>query len=91
MTPHSATVPMLADLDEEVRWWHIGGFVTGALVTYRDGQLQAEGPFTNVARLCEDGGRSDPDNPDLGDFMMRVWMHAGWWDNPLHNDGVDHG
>jgi hypothetical protein len=71
---------VMFDLDDEVRWWRIGGFWCGALVTYREGQLAAEGPFTNPARMCEDAGRTDEMNPDLGEFMMGVWACAGWWD-----------
>lgn len=68
------------DIEHDLKWWKIGGFVMGAYVTYRRGQLEKEGPFTNPARMCEDGGASDESNLDLGDFLMRVWRNAGWWD-----------
>lgn len=75
---------------DDLRAWRWTGLFGNGHTTYRPGQLAAEGPFTNPARMIEDIMGHNPsrdlrtggllDGRSESDFYAAVWMYAGWWD-----------
>lgn len=59
---------------DDLRFWRWTGLFGKGHITYAPGQLAAEGPFTNPARMTEDMSGED------ADFYASVWAHAGWFD-----------
>lgn len=70
-------MPETVRAHDELWFWRTTGLFGRGHVTYRPGQLESEGPFTNPARMAEDCGE---------EFWADVWRCAGWWD-PKHFDG----